>query len=65
MCEMPSVPTKGPMISMSGSVGILPERKGTAPGAADSESSEEMPSMARRPLLISTWRPRACAWINR
>ena len=47
------------MISMSGSVGILPERKGTAPGTFCSERSEKMPSMAARPLLISTWRPRA------
>merc|ERR1719217_177106 len=38
--------------------GMSPASGGTAPGTLASERRLKMPSIARRPLLISTWRPR-------
>ena len=41
---------------------MRPVSGGTEPGTVASETNEKMPNCARRPLLISTSRPRAsCA----
>ena len=40
--------------------GIMSLSAGTEPGTVASEMIEKMPSMARRPLLTSVRRPRAC-----